>query len=166
MPTASAFRLIAAPQARVWAALADIANAGHWNSHWQRIEITSGRQEGAGTTFRAHTDQGDAFDFRVTRWSPPDCIAFAPLRDDDERYELTLDSHTFFLYPAAEGHTRVELVAAATSRGIRGRLLGIFLWPGHQKRGLNAALDALQAFLEPAAPDETGAAPDARTAPD
>ncbi|HEU4760459.1 MAG TPA: SRPBCC family protein [Dehalococcoidia bacterium] len=149
MPTASAFRIIAAPRERVWAALADITGAGRWNSHWRRIEITSPQQEGPGTTFRAHTDQGDTFDFQVTRWQAPDCIAFAPVRDDDERYELTLDSHTFFLYPAGEEHTRVELVAAATARGIRGRLVGLFLWPAHQKPGLAAALDALQALFEP-----------------
>ncbi len=164
MPTASAFRLIAAPQERVWAALADIQNAGRWNAHWTRMEITSPQTEGEGTTFRAHTDQGQAFDFRVVRWEPPNCIAFAPIRDESERYELALDSHTFFLYPASEDHTRVELVAAATARGIRGRLTGLLLWPGYQKRGLNTALDALQGLLEGAPEDE--AEPETQAATD
>ncbi len=154
MPTASVSRVIAAPQDQVWAALADIASAGRWNTAWTRIEFLSEQRQGAGTTFRAHTADGHAFDFRITGWAPSEYIAFAPVHGEDtERYILTLESHAFLLRPAGESHTRVELIASASAHGLRGHLIGLLLWPGHQKHGLNAALDALQALIQPAEDD-------------
>ena len=163
MPTTSVSRIIAAPQEEVWAALADIAKAGRWNTAWVRIEITSPQQHGAGTTFRAHTADGHSFDFEVTHWAPPSYIAFAPIRRESERYEITMQSHAFLLRPIDDSHTQVELIASATCRGIRGRLVGLFLWPGHQKQGLNAALDALQALFEPLEPGASEAEPSSTT---
>lgn len=155
MPTMSVSRTIAAPQHQVWAALADIANAGRWNTAWRRIEITSSQSQGAGTTFRAHSEQGTPFDFEVTHWVPPEYIAFAPVRrEDEERYAITLESHAFLLRPTGDDRTHVELTASATSHGLRGWLIGLFLWPGHQKHGLNTALDSLQALFEPPDRDE------------
>jgi len=148
MPTTSVSRIIAAPQQEVWAALADIANAGRWNRSWSRIEITSRQRNGAGATFRAHTDDGHAFDFEITHWVPPEYIAFAPIRHDSERYTVTLESHAFLLRPAGDQQTRVEIIASASTHGIRGRLIGLLLWPSHQKHGLNNALDAIQAVFE------------------
>jgi len=150
MPTASVSRIIAAPQERVWALLADIANAGRWNKAWGHIEFLSEHREGIGTTFRAHTNEGPAFDFQVTRWLPPKFIAFAPVRSqDDPPYLITLESQAFRLSPVDEGHTRVELVASASARGVRGFLLGLVLWRGYQKGGLHKALDSLQTLCEP-----------------
>src|SRR3990170_6051101 len=102
MPTASVSRTIAAAQERIWDVLADVAHAGRWNTAWPRIEITSSQSQGAGTTFRAHTTDGHAFDFQVTHWSPPEYIAFAPIREEPERYAITLDSHAFLLRPAGD----------------------------------------------------------------
>ena len=150
MPTTSVSRIIGAPQEEVWAALADIANAGRWNRSWSRIEITSSQRNGAGATFRAHTDDGHAFDFEITHWAPPDYIAFAPVRRaDSEHYAVTLESQAFLLRRAGDQQTRVEIIASASAHGIRGLLIGLLLWPGHQKHGLNNALDALQAVFEP-----------------
>lgn len=152
MPTTSVSRTIAAPQDRVWAALADIANAGRWNSAWTRIEISSSQQGGLGTAFRAHTEDGSAFDFEVMGWLAPEYIAFAPIRgDDEERYPITLESHAFRLHPASDDHTHVQLIASASAHGVRGRIIGLFFWRGHQKHGLNIALDGLQALFEPQA---------------
>ena len=162
MPTTSVWRIIAAPRDQVWATLADVAHAGRWNSGWSRIEFTSDQHQGTGTTFRAHTADGHAFDFQITHWAPPEYIAFAPIRgDDEERYILTMESHAFVLQPAGDDHTRVELVATASSHGPRGWLIGLFLWAGHQKHGLDIALDGLQAVFEP--PPEDDAEPEAET---
>ena len=162
MPTTSVSRVIAAPRDQVWAALADVANAGRWNAGWRRIEFTSDQHQGAGTTFRAHTADGQAFDFQITHWAPPEYIAFAPIRGEDEgRYILTLESHAFVLRPADDDQTRVELIATASSHGPRGWFIGLFLWAGHQKHGLNTALDGLQAVFEP--PQEDDAEPEAET---
>ena len=162
MPTTSVSRIVAAPQEEVWAALADIANAGRWNTAWPRIEITSSQSQGAGTTFRAHTADGHAFDFQITDWAPPEYIAFAPVHGEDtERYILTLESHAFLLRPAGDDRTHVELIASASAHGIRGRLIGLFLWSGHQKHGLNTALDGLQALFEP--PERDDSEPEAET---
>jgi len=149
MPTTSVSCVIAVPQREVWAALANIDEASRWNRAWSRIEITSRQRQGAGTTFRTFTADGRVFDFKVTHWAPPQHIAFAPIRRESERYDITLQSHAFLLRSIDDSHTHVELIASATCRGVRGRLVGLFIWPGHQKQGLNAALEALQALFEP-----------------
>lgn len=161
MPTTSVSRTIAAPQHRVWAALADIANAGRWNTAWTSIEISSSPQGGLGTTFRAHTADGSAFDFEVTEWLAPEYIAFGPIRRDEERYSLTLESHAFRLRPTGDDHTHVELIAKVSAHGIRGWFYGLFFWRGHQKQGLNIALDGLQAVFEP--PERNDPQPGAET---
>ena len=161
MPSVSVSRTIAVPQAEVWAALSDIANARRWNSSWSSIEITSAQRHGLGTTFRAHTGDGEAYDFLVTEWDAPDGIAFSPIRDDSERYSITLDSHTFRLHAAGEGETVIELTARASVRGVRGRFIGLFFWAGHQKHGLNLALDSLESIFEP----HQSAAPEPDVAP-
>ena len=160
MPTASESRTIGAPQDEVWAALADIENAGRWNTAWQRIELTSPqpRPVGAGTTFRAHTEDGGSFDFQITHWAPPEFISFSPIHSEDEElYAITLESHSFHLRLVAEDATHVELIAHASVHGIRGRFIGLFLWRGYQKQGLRRALDALQSLFEPLdQPEQTG----------
>ena len=154
MPTTSASRVIAAPQQEIWATLADVTNASRWNGAWSQIEFTSSQREGVGTSFRAHAD-GRPFEFEITHWTPPEHIAFAPVRgDDSERYPINLESHAFRLQPADDHHTNVEIIAIASMRGIRGRLIGLFLWRGYQKRGLYSALDALQAIFEPPEEDD------------
>jgi len=168
MPTVSVSRTIAASPEEVWAALADIEHAGRWNAAWTRIEFTSPQHEGAGTTFRAETADAGEFEFEATHWAPPEYIAFAPIRGEDEpTYAVTLESHAFLLRASGDKATRVELIAAASAHGLRGRLIGLFLWPGHQKLGLNMALDALQALFEP---EEEGGErdqePEASSAPD
>ena len=157
MPTTSLSRVIAAPQQEVWATLADITNADRWNSAWSQIEFTSVQREGTGTSFRAHAD-GRPFEFEITHWTPPEYIEFAPVRrDESERYAVNLESHAFRLQPADDHHTNVEIIATASIHGIRGRLIGLFLWRGYQKQGLRSALDALQAIFEP--PEEEEDAP-------
>lgn len=152
MPSVSVSRVIGAPREEVWAALSDIASARRWNASWSKIDITSRQTHGAGTTFRAHTEDGRAFDFEITEWAAPELIAFTPIRDESEYYAVTLESHTFSIEPQGDGHTVVELTARASAHGIMGRLVATFFWPGHQKQGLNDALDAVQAIFEP--PDE------------
>lgn len=156
MPTTSESRVINAPQNELWAALADIENAGRWNGAWQRIEILSAQREGAGTGFRAHTEDGASFDFEVTHWAPPDYIAFAPIaREEAEPFLITLESQSFLLRPAGEGRTQVVLHASARSRGVRGWFISRLFWPGYQKAGLRRALDAIQALFEPQDEDGT-----------
>lgn len=147
MPRVSVSRVIAAPPAAVWAALADIANARRWNAAWSRIEITSAQSSGAGTTFRAHTADGESFDFVVSEWEAPRRISFTPVRDAGERYAIMLERHTFHLEPAGEAATRVELTAQASAHGLMGRLVALFLWPGHQRHGLDQALAALESIF-------------------
>ena len=149
MPRVSASRLIPAPQGKVWSVLSDIGNARRWNRSWSRIEMTSTQTHGTGTSFRAHTEEGPVFDFVVSEWVAPEYIAFSPIHDEHERYEIMLESHAFRLQPAEDNHTLVELTAHASAHGIRGRLVALFFWPGHQKHGLEAALDALQSAFEP-----------------
>ncbi len=149
MPIATVSRTIAAPQAQVWATLSDIENARRWNASWSRIEFTSEETSGDGATFRAHTDDGDTFDFAVTGWAPPEYIAFSPVRDETEEYLITLESHAFHLQAVDDDKTRVDLTARASTRGIRGRFIALFFWPGYQRRGLNLALDAIETLLQP-----------------
>jgi uncharacterized protein YndB with AHSA1/START domain len=148
MPRVAVSKIIAAPPAEVWAAICDLPNAGRWNAAWSDIEVTSPQREGAGTTFRAKTADGDSFEFRVSEWEPPKRISFVPVRSDDERYAVTLERHTFDLRPTGDGGTQVELTAYASARGLVGRLVALFLWPGHQREGLEQALTALGAIFE------------------
>jgi hypothetical protein len=138
-----------ARQRDIWAAVSDIQNARRWNTAWTRIEITTEQTHGAGARFRAHTEGGEAYDFEVTGWTAPEYIAFSPIRDEHERYGITLDSHAFLLKAIGEEETVVELIARATGRGLRGRFTALFFWPGYQKEGLNLALDSLEALLTP-----------------
>ncbi len=149
MPSVSVSRLIAAPRDDVWAALSDIAGARRWNASWSKIDITSPQTHGAGTTFRAHTEGDETYDFEVTEWSAPERIAFSPVHGEGEHYAVMLKLHAFSLQPTEDGGTRVELTARASAHGIMGRLVAMFFWPGHQKQGLSAALDAVQAIFEP-----------------
>src|SRR3990172_1904532 len=116
MPTTSVSRIITAPQQEVWATLADIQNAGRWNTAWSHIEITSQERQSAGATFRAPTDDGHPLAFALSHWAPPEYIAFAPIRrEDSERYAITLESQAFRLRPSGDNGTRVELIASASS---------------------------------------------------
>ena len=150
MPITSESRLIAAPVARVWAAITDLESAGRWNKAWQHVEYLSSQLDGVGATFRAHTEDGLAHDFRISEWAPQEYVAFEPLRHEPEEKGnlITVRSQSFLLEPD-DDHTRVTLLATATGHGLRGWLAARFLWPGHQSQGLSAALDALQALFEP-----------------
>ncbi len=148
MPSVSVSRIIDASLSDVWAALSDIENARRWNTSWTSIEITSPQHHGIGTTFRAQTESDETYEFKVTEWAPPERIAFSPIREEAESYALTLESQVFQLHETEDGQTRVELTANASTRGPRGRLVGLFFWPGYQKHGLDTALDALQALFE------------------
>jgi uncharacterized protein YndB with AHSA1/START domain len=161
MPRVSVSRLIAAPVEDVWAVLSDVANARRWNEAWSTIEFTSASTHGKGTRFRARTAGDEVYEFEVSEWVAPELIAFTPIREEHERYEVTLERHAFRLRPAGDG-TEVELSADASASGLMGRFVALFLWPGHQKHGLNEALDSLQAIFEPLGEAETepeGAAP-------
>jgi uncharacterized protein YndB with AHSA1/START domain len=163
MPKVSVSRLIAAPPEDVWPVLADVENARRWNTAWSQIEITSLQKHGIGTTFRARTETGDSFQFQITEWAPLQYIEFSPLRDEREATSgITLESHAFRLLEVPGKGTHVELVARAATSGIRGRIVGLLFWPGYQKHGLSAALDALQALFEPR--DETEGEADGLTA--
>ncbi len=148
MPRVTVSRVIAASPADVWATICDLPNAGRWNAAWSDIEITSPKREGPGTTFRAKTADGDSFEFRISEWEAAKRISFVPVRGDDERYAVTLERHTFDLRPTDDGSTHVELTAQASARGLVGHLVALFLWPGHQRHGLEQALDALAAIFE------------------
>ena len=150
MPTTYESRTIAAPVARVWAALADLEAAARWNHAWRRVEYLSDQREGEGTAFRAHTEDGLAHDFTISDWAPPERIAFAPVRDESEKgYMITLESQAFHLLPDGNDRTHVNLFATAAGHGPRGWLLARFVWPSYQRQGLRRALDALQALFEP-----------------
>jgi uncharacterized protein YndB with AHSA1/START domain len=159
MPSVTVSRVIAAPRGDVWSTIADVENARRWNTAWSRIEVTSSQRHGVGLTFRAHVDGGDAFDFEVVEWSHGERIAFAPVRADDEHYGVNLECHSFALREVDEGATRVDLTAVASTRGLRGRFVGLLFWPGYQKQGLNEALEMLAAVFEPEAQKETEPAP-------
>src|SRR3972149_8923158 len=132
MPTTSESRLIAAPQAEVWAAITNLEAAARWNQVWQRVEYLSSQREGGDTTFRAHTEDGLAHDFRISEWEPPQYVAFAPLprqEPQEKRHLLVLDSQSFRLEPAGDDHTNVTLSATAAGHGLRGWLAVPLLWP-------------------------------------
>ncbi|MEX0682936.1 MAG: SRPBCC family protein [Dehalococcoidia bacterium] len=148
MPSVTASLVIPAPPEEVWKVISDVANARRWNTTWTRIEITSEQTHGRGTRFRAFTAESGEFDFEITEWVTPEYIAFAPIRDPEEpRYEVTLDWHAFKLIPVDGGSTRVDLTARATARGIRGRIVGMFFWPGHQQSGLEDALKSVASMF-------------------
>lgn len=131
--------------------LADVENARRWNAAWRSIEITSQQRHGLGTTFVAHTEGGEEYAFEITEWAPPEKIAFAPIRNEEERYGIVLDSHVFELSEVGEGTTLVKLTARATAHGIRGHVVARLFWPGYQRHGLQLALEALQALFQPEA---------------
>lgn len=149
MPSTSVSCVINAPREEIWAVLSDIAVAGRWNSAWSRIEFTSNQTHGSETRFRAHTDDGQTFEFQVTAWVAPEFIEFSPVRDEGERYGITLESQAFRLESVDETATRVDLSARASTHGIRGFILGLFFWRGYQKQGLNTALEGLSSIFEP-----------------
>ena len=183
MPTTSESRIVAAPVREVWASIPDLETANRWNGAWRRVEYLSSQREGVGAIFRAHTEGGQTFDFRVSEWAPQEYIAYEPMQEEpeEELYLFTLESQSFLLKPTDEGHTKVTLSTTASAHGVwewlRARLSrsghqkNIFrrtldalqapvewlflriLWPGHQRQGLGSALEALQALYEPE-PDE------------
>jgi len=148
-------RVMPAPQAQVWALISDVANATRWNNSWSSIELTSQQTHGVGTAFRAHTKDGLAFDFVVTDWVSPEYISFTPIREKSERYAITLESHSFRLTPGGEDETLMELTAHASGHGVKGRVGIMFFWAGHQKQGLEMALDSLEEVF--AGPEEPAA---------
>lgn len=150
MPTTSVSRVIRAPQKDVWALLSDIEHANKWNKAWSSIRFTSGQTHGAGTTFRATMGGGDdAFDFEVCDWSAPERLAFCPIRRPEELYSITLDSHVFEVRALTDGESEVTITAKASAHGLRGRFIAMFFWSGHQRDGLNTALDSIQSVFEP-----------------
>lgn len=160
MASVTVSRVVRAPQREVWALLSDIQNAGRWNKAWSRIELTSNQRHGLGATFRTVHEGGETYDFEVCEWAAPDRIGFCPIRREGEpTYSIMLDAHVFDLSAVSDDETMVELSAHATPHGLRGRFIALFLWPGHQKEGLNSALESIAAVFEgepPAAELETG----------
>ncbi len=154
MPSTSVSRVINASRDEVWAVLSDIANARRWNSAWSGIEFASNQTHGPETRFRAHTSEGDTFEFVVSAWIAPEYIEFSPVRDATERYGITLESHAFRLEPQGEATTLVQLVARASTHGVRGFFVGLLFWRGYQKHGLNSALDTLNSVFEPEQADK------------
>jgi len=154
MPSTSVSRLINASRDAVWAVLSDIANARRWNSAWSRIEFTSKQTHGPETRFRAHTDDGSTFEFVVSAWVAPEYIEFSPVRDEAERYGVALESQAFRLEAHGEAITLVELIARASTHGVRGFFVGLLFWRGYQKHGLNSALETLNSVFEPEGADK------------
>ena len=91
----------------------------------------------------------DAFDFEVCDWSAPERIAFCPIRQPSEMYSITLDKHIFEVRALTAGESEVTVTAKARAHGIRGRVIAMFFWSGHQQEGLNVALDSIQTVFEP-----------------
>jgi uncharacterized protein YndB with AHSA1/START domain len=150
MPSTSVSRVIRAPQQDIWALLSDIEHANKWNRAWTGIRFTSGQTHGSGTTFRAAMGDGDdSFDFEVCEWSAPERIAFCPIRHPGEMYSITLESHKFEVRALTDGESEVTITAKARAHGIRGRIMAMFFWSGHQEEGLNTALDSIQTIFEP-----------------
>ena len=47
-------------------------------------------------------------------------------------------------------HLKSDLVKLLKrAHGVRGRVIAMFFWSGHQEDGLNVALDAIQSVFEP-----------------
>ena len=159
MPSVTASISIAATPEKVWAVVSDVANAQRWNKAWSHIELTTGFSEGRGTRFLAHVTDDDGGDqtseFEVTEWVAPEYIEFTPVRNPEaEQDQLTIDWHSFRIVPLDEETTRVDLTAQATARGVRGRFAGVLLWPGHQRPGLEAALNSLARLFGTVPPDD------------
>jgi uncharacterized protein YndB with AHSA1/START domain len=161
VPSTSVSRVIGAPRDQVWAVLSDIANARRWNTSWSAIEFSSNQTHGPETRFRARTDDGNSFEFVVSAWVAPEYIEFSPLREESESYPIMLESHGFHLHSEGENATRVELIAQASTHGIKGWLLGTFFWRGYQKGGLSTALETLDSVFaadQPGPQDEESTA--------
>lgn len=150
MPTTSVSRIIPAPAQEVWQAISDISNARRWNPAWEKIEFTTNQTHGAGTRFQAHVDSETAFEFEVSDWVAPEFISFTPVRDPEEAtYAITLEQQAFRLTAIDDEATGVEVISRASTNGIRGFVMGLFFWSGHQKQGLNSALDNIEALFTP-----------------
>ncbi len=149
MVSVSESTVIPAPDQEVWKVLADVENARNWNGAWTRIELTSSQRHGLGTTFAAHTEVGDVFEFEISEWTPPERIAFSPIRGEGERFAIMLDRHEFQLSAVGDDATLVKLTAHATAHGLKRHVIARLFWPGYQKQGLKVALDGLQAGFEP-----------------
>ena len=123
--------------------------------------MTSNQTHGVGTRFRAHTEGGDAFEFEVATWSAPDHLEIRPARDPLEpEYPVMLESHEFRLAETEDGEATVlELRANATAHGIKGRVIAAFIWPGHQRDGLGAAIEMIAAVFKPE-PDKPSTEPE------
>lgn len=163
MPKTSMSRVVRAPRDEIWAVLSDVTAATRWNRAWTAIELLGSQTHGVGTRFRAKTDRDETFDFEVCEWVAPERIAFCPLRDRGELYSIMLDAHIFELKPVGEGETEVTLTAKASSHGLRGRVIAMFFWAGHQQAGLDVALDAVQGVFEPETLVEVGDEPEPLT---
>jgi uncharacterized protein YndB with AHSA1/START domain len=160
MPTVKIERIIASPPADVWPVISEIERLREWNPRWTNIQLTSETTHGTGASFRASTEAGDQFDFRITGWIEGEFVEISPVHDSDERHGITLQAQTMRIAPADEGTaTWIEFAAHVSTHGPRGWLLGLVFWPGYQKRGLTEALNALEAVLVPPA-DEDAAAGD------
>jgi uncharacterized protein YndB with AHSA1/START domain len=140
--------VIGAPREQIWGVLSDIANAKRWNRGWSAVEFATNQTHGTGTRFRARTADGDSFDFEISAWVAPEYIEFSPVREEPEHYGIMMDAQAFQLKPAGEGATRVELMARASTHGVKGRLVGLLFWRGHQKQGLAYALEMLASLFE------------------
>jgi hypothetical protein len=151
MPYTSESRVIAAAPADIWSAITDLERAARWNRNWQRVEYLGTRREGVDVSFRAHTEDGLAHEFRISEWTQEELVTFVPVRDDaaEPRYMITLVAQTFRLRSLDEERTDVILSAEAAGHGLRGWLAARFVWPAYQRQGLRSALDSLQALFEP-----------------
>jgi uncharacterized protein YndB with AHSA1/START domain len=153
MPTTSVSRIIPAQVHEIWTVLSDIPNARRWNPAWDKIEFSSNQTHGAGTRFRAHVDD-QWFEFEISDWIVPEFISFTPIRDEqEERYAITLESQAFRLTPLDNYATRVEIISHASTSGVRGLIVGLLFWAGHQKQGLAHALDNVESLFEAAPAD-------------
>ena len=65
-----------------------------------------------------------------------------------------LEAQAFHLAHNGEEATRVELMARASTHGIRGLVMGLLFWRGYQKQGLEYALETLASALEPEGHEE------------
>lgn len=150
MPRTSVSRVVRAPRQALWSLLSEVTRAPEWNKAWTGIELTGALSHGKGTRFRATTDRDEHFDFEVCGWIAPEHISFCPLRDPlEQMYSITLESHTFDLKALGDDETEVTITAHATSHGLRGRVIAMFFWSGHQQDGLELALDYVQGVFEP-----------------
>jgi hypothetical protein len=98
--------------------LSDIANARRWNSAWSKIEFSSKQTHGPETRFRAHTEDGNTFEFVVSAWAAPEYIEFSPVREEAESYAIMLESQSFSSSRSTSA-TRTELTARASTHGFR-----------------------------------------------